>query len=1123
MVGSPPVKLLQTSFSGGEISPELSGRIDLRQYASGASKLLNFLPLPQGPASRRPGTQFVSEEYTAATHRTQLIPFVYSTDQSLCLEFVYGTGSGYVRILDDGQPVQWAAPQDAGDSAWDAATDTLRFTSEHGFSLNDQVRLTVPAPNVLPTGLLTASTYFVIVVDSYTIQLAEIENGLAKVFSGNPPGDVRVFAAGSFPDSWIRSGTGQPGTKAYSGFPSNAQWDCPGHQFVVGDVLRFLTAVATPPVASPPNWRVNQNYYVTEIGGSSGSEWFQISETRGGSNLLPNVIGSGDVTRYYIQGDLIYWDGDTSATRSVRACKADHEPTDERPTSTYWTPQPDNGDLLIATPYEVSKVELLHYAQSNDVMTLVHPAYPPMELRRFGATDWDIREIQFTGVQQKPSFRTSDPIVSTRGQALNIQTIVVSGGGNPQTEFRVGPIPPTGPDITIGVYVAVGDTLTLGALDPGAALVSSLVLGESYLVVNTETAGYGFMVLQKLDGTNVIATSIWISTAHGQTVFYHAAPSSNNEQTYKCTAIGPTGVESIESDAVTSSNNLDVPGSNNVLYINALSSINAKKFRIYKEENGLFGLIGETDNDDPSINGWGELKFTDDGIPPDMSVAPPINDDSLSGTDYPRAVGYFEQRRCFAGTQGNPRQLWMTKNGTESDLSYSLPIRDDDRISVQIAAREAATIRHVVPVSDMLLFTQQGEWRVTSQNSDAITPETVAVRQQSEIGANDVQPIVVNSSVVYAANRGGHVRNMLYSQEVQGYATGDLSLRSSHLFDGMTIKDAAYSKAPYPILWFVSSSGKLLSLTYVPEQEIAGWAVQDVGGTVESICAIPEGNNDTLYMVVKRSVNGVTKRYVERMVPQVVESLVDSIFVDASSSYDGLETRGRTITLTGGNAWRVGDTVQVTASAHLFKGLSDVGDVIELHDSAGSKYRVLITAYQSSTAVTGKLEHAMPMAMRRAAISTWGMGRREITAGAHLEGVTVQVVSDGVIQATQAVAGGVITLVVPGVQVHVGRAYTSDLRTLPLGVPNTPGYGQGRAKNISKAYVRVLDTAGVTIGPDADHQVPVEGLQSALLTTGEMRAVPDGSWTDGGEILIRQLLPQPATVLGVTLQVELGD
>ena len=72
----------------------------------------------------------------------------------------------------------------------------------------------------------------------------------------------------------------------------------------------------------------------------------------------------------------------------------------------------------------------------------------------------------------------------------------------------------------------------------------------------------------------------------------------------------------------------------------------------------------------------------DDNIAPDTSKVPPTYDAVFAAAgDYPAAVSFFEQRRCFAGTGNKPQNIWMTRSGTGSAMSYSLPSRDDDRIA----------------------------------------------------------------------------------------------------------------------------------------------------------------------------------------------------------------------------------------------------------------------------------------------------------------------------------------------------------------------------------------------------------------------------------------------------------
>ena len=249
---------------------------------------------------------------------------------------------------------------------------------------------------------------------------------------------------------------------------------------------------------------------------------------------------------------------------------------------------------------------------------------------------------------------------------------------------------------------------------------------------------------------------------------------------------------------------------------------------------------------------------------------------------------YFEQRRWFAGTKNRPNNVWATKSGTESDMSYSLPSQDDDRIAVRVAAREANRIQHMVPLSQLMLLTGSAEWRVSPLNSDAITPSSMSVRPQSYIGANNVQPLVVSSTMIYAANRGGHIRECGYSYEAGGYISNDICLRAPHLFDNMEIIDMAYSKAPWPIVWVVNNEGQLISLTYVPEQQVGAFStIETNNGRFRSCCVVAEGDEDILYCVVERIVAGVNNFYIERMTERQFKTLEECCFLDSSGKYVG--------------------------------------------------------------------------------------------------------------------------------------------------------------------------------------------------------------------------------------------
>ncbi|MGL4265205.1 MAG: hypothetical protein ACRCTX_26575 [Afipia sp.] len=582
----------------------------------------------------------------------------------------------------------------------------------------------------------------------------------------------------------------------------------------------------------------------------------------------------------------------------------------------------------VANPYAESDLFDIHYVQSADVLTLVHPGYAPRELRRLGPTSWALTTINFAAPIAAPGAPTITPYLPA------------SAGVNPDTK---------------------------------------------------------------------------------------------TDMFYVVTSVGDDGVsESAASTAASASNNIYVTGATNTISWSAVTG--ASRYRVYKLQGGIYGYIGQTTG----------TSIVDDNIAPDLATAPPIYDPVFSGSgEYPGAVSYFEQRRCFAGSINKPQDIWMTRSGTESNMSYSLPSRAEDRISFKVNTREANTIRHIVPLSQLVLLTSSAELRVSSGSADALTPTSFSVAPQSYNGANNVQPIIVNNAMLYASARGGHVRELGYSWQASAFVTGDLSVRAPHLFDRRTILDMAYAKAPYPIGWFVSSSGELLGLTYMPEQQIGAWHRHDTDGVFESCAAVAEGDEDVLYVVVRRTINGASVRYVERMASRQFATQSDAFFVDAGLTYSG--------------------------------------------------------APATSISVLG-----------------------------HLEGKTVSILADGAVHPQRVVTSGAITLDQAASVVHVGLPITADLQTLPQVFQIDGAFGQGRPKNINAAWIRIYESLGVFVGPS------VETLKEAKLRTtepygsppnlktGEIRLPLTPSWTDGGQVVIRQADPLPLTVVNLTLEVSVG-
>jgi hypothetical protein len=641
----PSVRDLHRSFSAGEITPELFGRIDLSKRVEGLARCLNFMTLPHGPAINRPGTQFVREVKSSAT-ATRIIPFSYNNIQTFIIEL----GAGYFR--------------------WHTNAATLSYS-----------------------------------------------NGAA-----------------------------------YAG----------GTTYAKGAIVLS----------------VGINYYSLQ-------------------------------------------DGNTGHTPASNP--------------TWWYAMPTNPNIYeIPNPFAAADLFDIHFVQSADVLTLVHPNYAPLELRRLGATNW----------------QTSNPSFTAPANSITSMSWAKSSGGV---------IP--GPTASID-YAYVVTTIAANTLEES---VPSATQGP-----------YGFSTAP---AGSYLQVTITDSTPTANSRYY----------VYKKVSLSDT----------------------------------------LSPTNGFYGFIGQAQKD-PDLNTY---KFTDNNIAPDISRTPPIADSNAAfntSGNYPGAVSYFQQRRVFAGSTNDPQRFWATRTGTESNMTYNIPVTSDNRINVRIAAREASTIRHIVPAGQLLLLTASAEWRVSAAG-DVLTPAAINLTPQSYVGASNVAPVVVNNIVLYAAARGGHVRELSYAWQANSFVSGDICLMAPHLFDAYTLTDMCYSRGPVPALWTISSSGKLLGMTYVPEQEIAAWHEHDsaASGLYESCAVITENNEDMLYVIVNRQINGGTKRYVERLHSKLFATLADAFYVDAGLTYSGAPA-----TVISGLTHLEGQAVNVLADGLVVSGKVVSGGSITLSVAA---------------------------------------------------------------------------------------------------------------------------------------------------------------------------------------------
>jgi hypothetical protein len=486
---------------------------------------------------------------------------------------------------------------------------------------------------------------------------------------------------------------------------------------------------------------------------------------------------------------------------------------------------------------------------------------------------------------------------------------------------------------------------------------------------------------------------------------------------------------------------------------------------------------------------------------------------------YPKSVTFLGDRLIFGGTPGDPQRFDATRVGEYDEFDPSVPLVDSDPISSRLAGLESSPITDLTTVGDLFAMTGGGVYRISAGGA-AFTPANIDSRLHHAWGAADIPAATVGKAAIYV-QRGSRAVRELAQLDDQTFEGAELTVAAGHLFGaGKRITAMAYADQPYGLLWVVRSDGLLLSLTYLREQEVLGWARHPTDGLVKDVCVVPEGEDDVVYLTVERTVGGQAVRYIERATEREPALARDIVCVDCSLTYEGF----------GSGTVSLADTfgvLSVVASGSVFAP-TDVGRDLWVELASGVK-KLTVTGYSSPTtvvasAVTGELtapDYGVPS-------SSWGFPVTRIGGLTHLVGKSVVTQVDGRpgVQGTVA-ADGTLALGEPALLVHVGLAYQPYIETLPVNFAGQTTV-RTRAKAIPKVAVLVTESrvalAGTTVGElyEIEGRDVLDGYGTPEPYTGLWEIDVANTWEDTGQVQVWQTYPLPLTVLAVLPEVKGG-
>lgn len=523
---------------------------------------------------------------------------------------------------------------------------------------------------------------------------------------------------------------------------------------------------------------------------------------------------------------------------------------------------------------------------------------------------------------------------------------------------------------------------------------------------------------------------------------------------------------------------------------------------------------------------------------------------------YPGCVAYFQERRVYAASLDLPDTLTMSKAGNFLNFDSSIPVTDNDAITATPWSQQVNGIQFMIPMpGGLVVLTGLGAWQIGGAGSSAtnpqpITPTSIQATQQAFNGCNNiVVPLTVNFDILYVQAKGSIVRDLSWNYWINIYSGADLTQLSGQLFTGYQMLQSAWCEEPYKLAWYVRDDGALLSLTYLKEQEVYGWARHDTLGQFVSIASVTEPPVDALYVIAQRPCpaagTGVAY-YVERMDNRIWASTEDPWCVDCGLAY-AMPTPSATLSSNSSSG-----AVIFTASSAVFSA-GNVGSVIRLSGGIAT-----ITGYIDTTHVTGTWNlHATMLVPNDPAARVapqpagqWTMTKpiTTVTGLMHLAGLTVTGLADGIPIPLQVVsATGTITLAHPSSDIKVGLPFLPQLQ-LPRIDPSGGATVQGRRKTITAVTVRTEASAMVATGtnqPDGAAQCPplLAPLWSGMvpmvdqgptytapgggtvqtLWTGDLRVPVLSDWAKPGQIAFQQNNPLPLNIVDCVAEFLEGD
>ena len=748
----------------------------------------------------------------------------------------------------------------------------------------------------------------------------------------------------------------------------------------------------------------------------------------------------------------------------------------------------DSGKLMsggspyeIVSPYTTAQLDGIQYIQTGSTMYLVHPDVAPYTLVRKDELSWVMEELYLSppptvedgfspaGATLTPAATTGYGITFTASSAVFLQgdvdrqlinltdgasgtavitsvtssTVVVcdildnfpNTSAIPAGDWKMDLTPVCDLEFTsaqVGSICSVFSKQLEGSQGTPAAISS---ISKANPGVVTTSAAHGFaagdrVVMKNVKGMTQVNGKVYTVGNTTSTTFQIKDDNNNNLDTsgYTTYVSGGTAALLLTDISVDAFRAADVGkfilANGGVLEVLTIVSANE-----------IEALVLKTLNSTEDTSNW------------------TLEEPTWSSTrGYPSAIGLYQQRLVLGGTDAQPQTVWFSETGVFD--GFGIGPDDEDSIEIDLTSNEVNKISWIAASRDLIIGTSGAEITISEASNAGLTPSSISQRTRTYHGSKAQQPALVREEVLFIQGSDRKIRTFRYDFNLDGYTGEDLTFLSEHITEG-GIKELIYSQEPDTIVYAVTKTGDMLAGTYDRGKQIIGWSKFTTDGDYERVQTITSDEQDQVWVVVKRTINGSTKRYVELFTVQDADSdtsgYSDSYLVySLPKTVTGLTSANPAVLTAASHGYSNGDTVVIKGLVDPYEGTIDEDKPL-ISSLNNGVYKVA-----GATTNTFQLNTLAGSPVDLSGYNLYGEGgevhKRVTTLSnlSHLEGKTVQIKTDGAIHPDRVVTSGAVTLDTPTGEAVVGLSYTTTLKTLS----HEYDIGQGSMQGQRSRWVR---------------------------------------------------------------------